>query len=780
VDQPGCETTAAGGGVCAYTIAANATNTNNITAKITMGGAFAQEFLVIDADADEQNLLTITFPHAMAAHKISFPEETGEILTTASKFSTLAAVGDVSIGNLVEVKEACVATDPAALTAVKNLCLAADISVTDVATSKTNCQNAAAGACTYTAFEAFGTATVTSLAVTTGSEFKGGTTIGDDTDDAIAFHGFFSTDHLIFDTDVDSQCLTLMFADPKTDYSFSGTEDLNGDGVTDTFVDVAIVIENLVSYDTPEDFSWTLDQVTLAVAESCNATSPTASQAVKDSCSTANIAGDVTASTANCLAANSGTGCSYTAAVEFSSTNVLSAQGLPRSVDPTQQVLQGSIKLLPDGRYYRFTIRDSGAAQDGIVPPGAVKISRDGVLLGDANVAAQTGGDNYGSNVDTRVTLGVPPNQVANPSFGKVLAFGANVLAGLPYADWSLTFRAGSSPYYDKGVDEYCAATNPDETNPVVVSTCNNADTSDPDNAVSKSVCINANPGCTYRPFLPILVAPPGLSGAGAPSATYAKDRVAETCSATSSTASVAVVDACAGALASETSTDVAVRRGACMAAGACTYVEQVHAHCDATTSKTVNFPQEDGTLIVKHSATADSRYDNMKWFSGATGAYAGIPSNNTRLRTLLDGDIYLGTENSDLIRFPGQIDHEITYTSNSVILGATPLHFGSSTYGTTQVGESCTALYATQCANADIGGDTSSSQTNCLSVYIPGSTDPACTYTPENVGVTAESCNATATSACTSGYRTCLQPSTCNSRTRTESSCPQRVSTLH
>jgi len=704
--RPECETTASGGGACTYTIVADTSAIGNVTTKITMGGAFAQDFLVVDADADEQNLLTIAFPHPSAPHTVSFPEETGEILTTSSKFSTLAAVGDVSVGNLVTVPESCTATDPAASASVKNLCVSANIAVADVIASQTNCE--AAAACTYTPYTAFGSAAVTSVAVSAGSEFNGGTTIGDDTDDPIAFHGYLSVDHLIFDTDVDSQCLTLIFADPKTDYSFSGTEDLNGDGVIDEFVNVAIQVD-LEDWDAPEELSWTLDQVTLEIVESCTATDPDAAQSVKNACNDANQQ--------QCVVAAD---CTYVEAVPFSSTTVLSAQGVTRSNDQSYQSLQGSIKLLPDGKFYRFTIEHSGSDRHGIYPGGSVSVKRDNTELGSANQVSQIGGDDLDGD-------------------GNVYAFGKNAATEQEYVPWTLTFRAGSKPHYDAGVDEYCKA-DATETNPSTVVACENADISPPDDATSRLNCLNANPGCTYRPFLMIPVAPAALVGAGAPNPTYAKDRVTESCVATlGAAADQAVQDGCLAALSSVTATDVTVRKNACTAVGACTYVAAVHAHCDPGSSKTLHFPQEDGTLIVKNTALTDPRYQDKSWWG----------ANETRLRTLLDGDVYLGTEFSDRIRFPGQIDHEIRYTDSSVILGANPLHFGSSTYGTIQVGESCTALYAPNCANVDLSGDNSASQTACLAVLIPGSTDPACTYTAENVGVNPKSCNATAEYAC-------------------------------
>ena len=72
------------------------------------------------------------------------------MITTSSNYSTLQAVGDVSEGNLVE---------------------------------------------------GFGKAEVNSLVSVTGTELRGGVSIGNSTDNPIAVHGFITTDHLVFDAD---------------------------------------------------------------------------------------------------------------------------------------------------------------------------------------------------------------------------------------------------------------------------------------------------------------------------------------------------------------------------------------------------------------------------------------------------------------------------------------------------------------------------------------------------------------------------------------------------
>jgi len=718
-----CEQTVGGGGVCVYTIVNGTSN----HAKITMGGSLAQGFLVIDADADQNNLLTLTFPHASAAHTIAFPEETGRVLTTTSKFSTLAAVGDVSVGNLVSVQESCVATDPAASTPVKNACAAADISSADVTVSRTSCLGAVTGACTYTPSSAFGAAGVTSLAVSQGSALNGGTSIGDDTDDPVAYHGFVTTDHLIYDTDNDGQCLMLLFDDPKTDYTFSGTDDINGDGVVDQFV-VFNVIVRLVTYDVPQDLSWTLTEVTLPVAEACAATDPAATAQVRTSCTNANIAvADVTQSKANCEGVGGGGACTYTFAVAAATgPTVASAQGAPFTtypsyIDPSQAPLgpypglSVTKNLLPNGKHYRFTIYDVNG--DGIWAPGSVAVQTDGTLIGDANKATQTGGDGQ-------------------------YPFGAEPASGVPYEPWSVTFRAGAP-------EESCTATSAAAAASVKTA-CLSANIAPADDATSKTNCLAAGGGgvCTYKPLLSIPEAPVALTGPGAPNPAYTKDRVPETCVPSAQGATQAVRDTCAQSIVNLATTDVTQRKAVCEGAAACTYSAAVHAHCDPAKTNSVNFPTEDGTLVVKHREAIDSRHGTKPWYG----------SNATRMRTFLDGDVYLGTEFSDLIRFPGQIDHEITYTNSSVIMGATPLYFGGATYGTTQQGEICNALYAPQCSAVNLAGDTASSQTACISVLIPGSTSPACTYTPENAATgVMESCVATATAACQAAVLTPL-----------------------
>eukprot|EP01050_Picozoa_sp_SAG11_P002316 SAG11_NODE_115_length_16019_cov_12.462940_3_plen_2137_part_00 len=165
---------------------------DNSNDTVVIKGRYVNSYLLIDSDADSFNMLNLTFPSASEPHTISFPSETGELLTTASNFSTLRALSNVSVGNLVT---------------------------------------------------GFGSAEVVSLEVTGGTKLTGGTSIGNDAEDPIAFAGFLSSGYLMFDTDNDDECLVLTFDDPKTDFNYYGIK---------TLVSVTILTAR------PEDISYEL------------------------------------------------------------------------------------------------------------------------------------------------------------------------------------------------------------------------------------------------------------------------------------------------------------------------------------------------------------------------------------------------------------------------------------------------------------------------------------------------------------------------------------------
>ena len=160
-------------------------------------GRYAANYILVDAENDGLNLLNLTFADASEPHEISFPSETGEVLTTASNYSTLQAVGNLSVGNIVE---------------------------------------------------GFGSAHVASMVSTAGVELNGGTSIGNDAEDAIAVAGFITSGYLMFDTDYNDECTVLLFDDPKTDYTYYGLK-----------TQVLITI-NVPSGDFPQDLSWTLTE----------------------------------------------------------------------------------------------------------------------------------------------------------------------------------------------------------------------------------------------------------------------------------------------------------------------------------------------------------------------------------------------------------------------------------------------------------------------------------------------------------------------------------------
>lgn len=73
---------------------------NDLTDEIVINGHIRQNELVFDANSDG-NTLTLHFEDPSASQEITFPDETGTVLTNTSSFSTLTSVGALSSGSIV-------------------------------------------------------------------------------------------------------------------------------------------------------------------------------------------------------------------------------------------------------------------------------------------------------------------------------------------------------------------------------------------------------------------------------------------------------------------------------------------------------------------------------------------------------------------------------------------------------------------------------------------------------------------------------------------------------
>jgi len=73
---------------------------NDLADEIVINGHIRQSDLVFDANSDG-NHLTLHFEDPSASQEITFPDETGTVLTNTSSFSTLTSVGALSSGSIV-------------------------------------------------------------------------------------------------------------------------------------------------------------------------------------------------------------------------------------------------------------------------------------------------------------------------------------------------------------------------------------------------------------------------------------------------------------------------------------------------------------------------------------------------------------------------------------------------------------------------------------------------------------------------------------------------------
>ena len=73
---------------------------SSVTDQVIIVGHLTEEYLTVDLGSDQQNELVLRFPAPTERQVISFPDETGQVLTTVSNISTLTAVGTMTSGNI--------------------------------------------------------------------------------------------------------------------------------------------------------------------------------------------------------------------------------------------------------------------------------------------------------------------------------------------------------------------------------------------------------------------------------------------------------------------------------------------------------------------------------------------------------------------------------------------------------------------------------------------------------------------------------------------------------
>ena len=583
-------------------------------------------------------ILNITFPEGTEPHTIAFPSETGEVITTSSNISTLQAVGDVSEGNLVE---------------------------------------------------GFGKAEVNSLVSVTGTELRGGVSLGNSTDNPIAVHGFITTDHLVFDADVDGDCLMLMFQDPATDYTYQGE-----------LIQVDIVV---IDTERPQDLSWELVR---------DATGEVVSSAVGQ----VNLAGGIIGAT---------------------------------------------VFLLPNGQTYTYTITDSYG--DGIWkvgPTDGVQVSMGGVEQGSANRL-----NGFGGAAGTPVTWSVKFQAGMPEAETQVFCSAQTLTPGDPVS------CTGTSPEYVGSCAAICTGT---ATDTVATPDCRTAF-----NLAADTTAASCPAGCTYAVYgthtnmaacngagglwisyrcaytandpdtveneeacnAEIIPMPPAsLVGAGTIDPEYTGQwLIEEDCTAIDSSIANDVADCDAVDLTGDDELGDATSCQNAGGGGKCRYIAAVAGHCSQGKTNVVHFPQEDGTLIAKHEGTTTSAY-----LDGNIPADAALRATGT----YLGGNVYLGTENSDKVMFPGQIDGTLAYAATSAIMGASSMHFGADTYGVEQHYEICEPRYKDACDGVVLGGDAAANQVACEAVVKVGTQLSACLYTPTD-GTNPETCTAAAAATC-------------------------------
>ena len=629
---------------------------SNASDSLTIPGRLAQGFLLVDAAGDaDPGSINITFPQAAVPYTIGFPAESGEVITTASNFSTLQAVGDVSQGNLIE---------------------------------------------------GFGKAEVNSLVAVAGSELRGGVSIGNATDDPIAVHGFITTDHLVFDGDNDGDCLVLMIQDPATDWSYQGE-----------FVVVDIdVVDNMA----PEELRWQLIRIDTG-------------------------------------------------------ETVASAVG---QVNGLGGIQGARLELLPNGQEYKFTIfDDTGTGIWNLGGGEGVQVNLGGVEVGSA-----TRNNGFGGPGNTPVEWSAYFR--AGKSEADTQTFCSSNAGFTPGNAASCT---GASPEYVGTCAAICTGTRSD-TNTLYdrdgnalpsLTDCKTAFNVAPNTTAASCpagctyavegshttmAACNAAAGlwisyrCEYSADDPstgdneeacsaelIPVPPAAISGAGTRDPEYTGQwEVAEACKATDPN-DLGHVATCAAVDVS--GDDDAADRTSCGLAGGgvCTYVTAVAGHCSQGKTNIVHFPQEDGTLIAKHAGTTSTTYLDGNVPADVEARATG---------TYLEGNIYLGTENSDRVMFPGQIDGTVQYASSSAVLGTSAMHFGADTYGTEQHYEICEPRYKLECGAVVLDQDAATNQVNCEAVVKDGTQLSACTYYADDPATAAlgdELCSPTATDHCAS-----------------------------
>lgn len=148
----------------------NTTIGDEASDQITLLGTFTNgpgvEVMRFEGTIDDDNDLVVTTTNFTTSRTISYPDEDGRLLTTTSKVSTLAEVGALDTGSIVE---------------------------------------------------GFGAAHVASLTVTGQSAFNGETILGDGYDDRILFEGSIASHTIRFDRSGNAGSISLYIPDPVSE-----------------------------------------------------------------------------------------------------------------------------------------------------------------------------------------------------------------------------------------------------------------------------------------------------------------------------------------------------------------------------------------------------------------------------------------------------------------------------------------------------------------------------------------------------------------------------------
>jgi len=586
-------------------------------------------------------ILNITFPEGTEPHTIGFPSETGEVITTSSNYSTLQAVGDVSEGNLVE---------------------------------------------------GFGKAEVNSLVSVTGTELRGGVSIGNSTDNPIAVHGFITTDHLVFDADVDGDYLMLMFQDPTTDYTYQGE-------LIQLDIDVVDTVR-------PQDLSWELvrDETQEVVASAVG-------QVLVD--------GGINGATVFLLP----NGQEYTFTITDSYGDGIWKVAADDGVQVSMNGIElGSASLLtgfgstsnPINTEVTWSVNfQAGKPEDETQAFCEAQTLTPGDPLSCTGTAPEYVG------TCSAICTGTATDTDATPDCRTAFNLASDTTSascpdGCTYAvEGTHTNMAACTANSGVWISYRCTYT--------------------PDDLVT----VENEEACNAE-IIP--VPPTALTGAGTVDPDYTGQwLIEEDCTAIDPDVADDVVLCDDVDVSGE---DAAADFQSCTNAGGggiCQYTAPVAGHCSQDKTNVVRFPQEDGTLIAMHQGTSTTTY-----LDGNVPADVSVRATGT----YLGGHVYLGIENSDRIMFPGQIAGKLQYATSSVIVGTSAMYFGADTYGVEQHYEICEPRYKDACNSVVMDGLAAANQVACEAVVKVGTQLSACTYTPTD-GSVEETCTAAAAATC-------------------------------